>query len=43
MRNLFVTGRTLAHWHPAEEISAEGVSIVTGCMAAEFAHAGLES
>src|SRR5690606_25600905 len=28
--NVFVTGRTLAHWHPAREISAEGVSIVTG-------------
>ena len=25
--NLFVTGRTLAHWNPATEGSAEGVSI----------------
>ncbi len=41
-RNLFVTGRTLAHWHPARELSAEGVSIVTGWIAAEAAHAVLE-
>lgn len=41
-RNLFVTGRTLAHWHPARELSAEGVSIVTGWAAAEAAHAILE-
>jgi glycerol-3-phosphate dehydrogenase subunit B len=41
-RNLFVTGRTLAHWHPARELSAEGVSIVTGWAAAEAAHAMLE-
>jgi glycerol-3-phosphate dehydrogenase subunit B len=40
-RNLFVTGRSLAHWHPAEEISAEGVSIVTGWLAAESAHEGM--
>lgn len=42
IQNLFVTGRTLAHWHPAEEVSAEGVSIVTGWMAAEYAHSVLE-
>ena len=41
LRNLFVTGRSLAHWHPAEEISAEGVSIVTGWLAAESAHEGM--
>lgn len=40
--NLFVTGRTLAHWHPAEELSAEGVSIVTGWVAADAAHRALE-
>lgn len=40
--NVFVTGRTLAHWHPAREISAEGVSIVSGWVAAEAAHAQLE-
>ena len=40
--NVFVTGRTLAHWHPARELSAEGVSIVTGWAAAEAAHAELE-
>ncbi len=40
-RNVFVTGRNLAHWHPAEEISAEGVAIVTGWLAAESAHAGM--
>lgn len=40
--NVFVTGRTLAHWHPARELSAEGVSIVTGWVAAEAAHAELE-
>lgn len=36
--NVFVTGRTLAHWNPASEISAEGVSIVTGWLAAQSAH-----
>lgn len=41
LRNLFVTGRSLAHWHPAEEISAEGVSIVTGWLAAQSAHEGM--
>lgn len=40
--NVFVTGRTLAHWNPAEESSAEGVSIATGWVAAEAAHAYLE-
>lgn len=39
--NIFVTGRTLAHWNPASEASAEGVSIVTGWRAAEAAHAHL--
>lgn len=39
--NVFVTGRTLAHWNPAEESSAEGVSIATGWVAAEAAHAHL--
>ncbi|MFP6731910.1 MAG: anaerobic glycerol-3-phosphate dehydrogenase subunit B [Alphaproteobacteria bacterium] len=39
--NVFVTGRTLAHWNPAEESSAEGVSIATGWVAAEAAHAYL--
>ena len=41
LRNLFVTGRSLAHWHPAEEVSAEGVSIVTGWLAAGAAHEGM--
>jgi glycerol-3-phosphate dehydrogenase subunit B len=40
--NLFVTGSTLAHWSPAREASAEGVSIATGWAAAEAAHALLE-
>ncbi len=35
--NLFVTGRMLGHWNPAEESSAEGVSIGTGWAAAEAA------
>ena len=35
--NLFVTGRTLAHWNPAKEASDEGVSIATGWAAAEEA------
>lgn len=35
--NLFVTGRTLAHWNPAKESSDEGVSIATGWAAAEEA------
>jgi glycerol-3-phosphate dehydrogenase subunit B len=39
--NVFVTGRTLAHWNPAEEGSAEGVSIATGWVAAEAANAYL--
>lgn len=41
--NLFVSGRTLAHWNPASELSAEGVSIVTGWMAAQSAHDYLDS
>jgi glycerol-3-phosphate dehydrogenase subunit B len=36
--NVFVTGRTLAHWNPAVELSAEGVSIVSGWSAAEAIH-----
>ena len=36
-QNLFVTGRTLAHWNPAKESSDEGVSIATGWAAAEEA------
>jgi anaerobic glycerol-3-phosphate dehydrogenase len=39
--NVFVTGRTLAHWNPVAEGSAEGVSITTGWAAAEAAHAYL--
>ena len=39
--NLFVTGRTLAHWNPARESSAEGVAIATGWAAAEEACAYL--
>ncbi len=39
-QNLFVTGRNLAHWNPGAEISAEGVSIVSGWLAAEAAHEG---
>jgi glycerol-3-phosphate dehydrogenase subunit B len=41
-RNLFVTGRNLAHWNPGAEISAEGVAIVSGWAAAEAAHDVLE-
>ena len=40
--NLFVTGRTLAHWNPAAEGSAEGVSIVTGWTAAGAIHEYLQ-
>ena len=40
--NVYVTGRTLAHWNPALEASAEGVAIVTGWLAARSAHAYLE-
>lgn len=36
--NVFVTGRTLPHWNPAQELSAEGVSIVSGWSAAEAIH-----
>ena len=42
-RNAFVTGRTLAHWNPAMEISAEGVCIATGWAAAENAKIYLEA
>ena len=41
--NLFVTGRTLAHWNPATEGSAEGVSIATGWSAAGAIHEYLRS
>lgn len=41
--NVFVTGRTLAHWNPAEESSADGVAIATGWAAAEFANEYLEA
>lgn len=40
--NLFVTGRTLAHWNPSAESSAEGVAIATGWAAAEAASSYLE-
>ena len=40
--NVYVTGRTLAHWNPALEASAEGVAVVTGWLAARSAHAYLE-
>ena len=40
--NVYVTGRTLAHWNPAVEASAEGVAIVTGWLAARSVHAYLE-
>jgi glycerol-3-phosphate dehydrogenase subunit B len=36
--NVFVTGRTLAHWNPAVECSTEGVCIATGFVGAENAH-----
>ena len=42
-QNLFVTGRNLAHWNPGAEISAEGVSIVSGWLAAESAHKVLDT
>ncbi len=35
--NVFISGRTLAHWNPATEASADGVSIVTGWLAAQSA------
>ena len=38
IENVFVAGRSLADWNPAAELSAEGVSIVTGWLAAEGAH-----
>lgn len=40
--NIYVTGRTLAHWNPAVEASAEGVAIVTGWLAARSVHTYLE-
>jgi len=42
-RNVFVTGRTLAHWNPAQEGSSEGVCIATGWVAAESARSYLET
>ena len=36
--NVFVAGRSLAHWNPAAELSSEGVSIATGWQAAQSAH-----
>ncbi|MFT5112549.1 MAG: glycerol-3-phosphate dehydrogenase subunit B [Parasphingorhabdus sp.] len=41
-QNLFVTGRTLAHWNPSKEGSADGVCIATGWAAAENACIYLE-
>ena len=41
-QNLFVTGRTLAHWNPSQEGSADGVCIATGWAAAENACIYLE-
>ncbi|MFV2035673.1 MAG: FAD-binding protein [Halocynthiibacter sp.] len=41
--NVFVTGRTLAHWNSAVECSAEGVCIATGWAAAENAHRVLDA
>ena len=35
--NIFVTGRTLAHWNPSEEGSLEGVAVATGWFAARQA------
>lgn len=43
LRNVFVTGRSLAHWNPAAESSSEGVCIATGWAAAENAHRYLEA
>jgi len=40
--NIFVTGRSLGHWNPSAESSAEGVSIATGWFAARSAAALLE-
>ena len=42
IQNVFVTGRTLAHWNPAAESSSEGVCVATGWAAAENAHQYLE-
>ncbi len=42
VRNVFVTGRSLAHWNPAVECSADGVCIATGWHAAENARLYLE-
>lgn len=41
--NVFVTGRTLAHWNPVQEGSSEGVCIATGWVAAESARSYLEA
>jgi anaerobic glycerol-3-phosphate dehydrogenase len=41
--NLFVTGATLAHWHPTREASTEGVALATGWSAAEEAIRLLEA
>lgn len=40
--NLFVTGRSLAHWDPGQESSADGVCIATGWAAAENVRTYLE-
>lgn len=40
-QNVFVTGRNIANWNPGAEISAEGVSITSGWLAAEATHEGL--
>lgn len=37
LRNIFVTGRSLAHWNPSEESSLEGVALATGWFAARQA------
>ena len=42
LANIFVTGRSLGHWNPSAESSAEGVSIATGWFAARSAAALLE-
>ncbi len=41
--DVFVTGRTLAHWNPSAESSLEGVCIATGWTVAEGAHLYLEN
>lgn len=42
VRNIFVAGRSLSHWNPAAECSADGVCIATGWAAAENARRYLE-